>query len=212
MKLDDLAIRLSALPGAKVGQRLVPSLDYDKRLAEVDALAETYPFLRRDTGFLDFLLRYGGASVWRGPRGAADAFLFIYGFEEFEDDTGADPVSDGYYCFASLSRRFYDAEAEATKVLVNDAPPGVPADHVHDYDRYRHSGRSYQVEASFGFPTNPAEEFGVYVNSYLSERWTGYRWFLGTFLDWLDFAVKRGGLFTPQDLGLNLGERRANVL
>jgi hypothetical protein len=201
MRLGEIVARFAALPGSQVGKP-----GDEKRLSELNGLADAYPGLRRDADYLNFLLRFAGGSLCTGPGGAADVFLWIYGFDEFDAGEDADPISDGCYCFASLDRRFYDAEAEATKILVNDAPPGLQARYVSSYDHYRHSGRHFDVNAWFGLSVDASLRQGVYSAACVDlGNWAAPRWFAPSFLDWLEIVVDRAGLMTPQDLGLELG-------
>jgi hypothetical protein len=205
MKVDELAARFAALPGAKTGPYPAPAAESEERSTGVRRLVAIYPFLAKDPGYLDFLLRYGGGYLGLGPVGDPDASLLIFGFGEFEGTMGADWVTDDYCCFASLVRQFFDAKAEATKVLVNTAPPGLPAEEVREYDLYQHQGKSYDVIASFLFPAEPSDEHGVYVVTWVDlERQAARLWFAGSFLEWLEVIVSRGGLLTPEDLGLHL--------
>jgi hypothetical protein len=169
-------------------------------------LVATYPFLAKDPGYLDFLLRYGGGYVGRGPVEDPDACLLIFGFGEFaEPMSGAPGADDGYYFFARLLCQFFDAEAEATKVLVNTAPPGLSAEETRVYDQYHHNRKSHDVIASFLLLTEPSAEHGVYVALWLDlKRQAALRWIAGSFLEWLEVTVSRGGLLTPEDLGLHL--------
>lgn len=196
MRLDDLIARFASLPGANVG-----GPDPEKRPAEIETLVTEFPFLKAYPDYLEFLLRYGGASLHCGPAASADAFLYIWGFGEFADEMGADPVGDGFYNVACYIRWFYGAEAEATKRLVNSAPPGTPERRVHEHERDARSGKSLRVDASFGFPATITQTLGVYCQLYDSlAEGRGFRWFAPTFLDWLEIILNRGGLLTAQDL------------
>jgi hypothetical protein len=206
MNVDELANRFAALPGARIGLYPASAAESEERAAGVRHLVATYSFLAKDPGYLDFLLRYGGGYVGRGPVEDPDACLLIFGFGEFADPmSGAPGVDDGYYFFAQLLCQFFDAEAEATKVLVNTAPPGLSAEEMRAYDHHHHEGKSHDVIASFLFPAEPSAEHGVYVVLWLDlKRQAALRWIAGSFLVWLEVTVSRGGLLTPEDLGLHL--------
>jgi hypothetical protein len=204
MNVDELAKRFAALPGAKIGPYPAPAAESEERATGVRHLVGGYPFLAKGPGYLDFLLRYGGGYVGRGPVEDPDACLLIFGFGEFaEPMSGAPGADDAYYFFAQLLCQFFDAEAEATKVLVNTAPPGLLAEEMRAYDHYQ--GKSHDVIASFLFPAEPSAEHGVYVALWLDlKRQAALRWIAGSFLEWLEVIVSRGGLLTPEDLGLHL--------
>jgi hypothetical protein len=206
MNVDEPADRFAALPGARIGPRPASAAESEERSAEVRHLVAAYPFLAKDPGYLDFLLRYGGGYLGRGPVDHPDAMLMVFGFGEFAEVMGGAPgVDDGYYFFAQLLRQFFDAKAEATKVLVNTAPPGLPAEEMREYDLYHHEGKSYDVIASFMFPAEPSAGHGVYVATWVDlQRQPALVWFAGSFLEWLEVIVRRSGLLTPEDLGLHL--------
>jgi hypothetical protein len=94
MNVDELAARFAALPGAKIGASPAPTAESEERSAGVSRLVATYPFLEQDPGYLDFLLRYGGAFLGLGPVEDPDAMLMVFGFGEFAEVMGGAPRAD----------------------------------------------------------------------------------------------------------------------
>src|SRR6516162_4009247 len=94
MNVDEMANRFAALPGAKIGPYPAPAAESEVRPTGVRHLVATYPFLAKDPGYLDFLLRYGGGYVGRGPVEDPDACLLIFGFGEFAEPMSGAPGDD----------------------------------------------------------------------------------------------------------------------
>jgi len=169
MGIDNLIARFERLPGARVGFGPEHPKSPDRSLwPKVNAFFEAYPGLRRDHGYVEFMLKYAGASLADPQR---TQLLDIFGFSGVTADILTDldaPVvdEDGYLMFADAT--------------IHSGP-----DESRDICTY-----------SFAFNLQPDREWNVHVwISTLRTRDASYVPHTDSFESFLAEAVNRGGRF-----------------
>lgn len=98
MKLDRLIAELSDVPHVKVGHGPRHPISPDLSLApELDEFLAQNPFLRNYTDYVDFLERYGGASLNSPPEDPV-IFFMIFGIGKYYEE-GLIDQQQCFYCF-----------------------------------------------------------------------------------------------------------------
>ena len=117
----------------------------------------TYPFLRGDQGYIEFLETYAGAWVMQPNN---DLVVNIYGFNDVSTHLveGEGPVvdNDGFLLFAEC----------IVRIAPGDFTEGI-------------------MDQSFAFDATRSRKWGIYRSSAIGENETDMAWYCDTFDEWL---------------------------
>lgn len=165
--------RFSALPGAEIGQPIAWGYSKPEWTKYVEAHVSTFPFLRGDAGYVNFLEQCGGASIRSGEMEELQYVgAVIFGFKQFEDPNEPAVDENGLYWFCSLQVRYRPRERDSL------------SDGILDY--------------RFGFAT-AGNEGGVYRScGVIGLERSPIQYACVRFETWLDVFVEKRGRFLPQ--------------
>jgi hypothetical protein len=164
MSIDELAIRLSHLPGATLGRGPQHPREPDSSIADrVTGFLDTHAALRRDPGYVEFMQKYAGADLSPPDDSLFASILgFAEGVADIEEDMDGPVVDEnGFLFFADWG---FHAEVD-----------GKLGSHGH----------------SFMFDASGGRRPGIYRYSWTpsaNER----AWYADDFTTWLEHFAKGG--------------------
>jgi hypothetical protein len=180
MQIDQLMDRFTGIPGARVGHGPRHPRHPDPSIAgQVDEFLDAYPALRADPGYVEFLERYGGASIENEKTGQ---IVDILGFTDASTDMiemdGPIVDDNGFLVFA-----------QCVYHLIEDGKLRDTQEHDFAFDTTgRRDPRVYHLYSAMSRLTSAPEA---------PRSQSPFEMSCDGFVDWLAMIVNRNGMLEP---------------